>query len=80
MAYKTIAPGKQVRSPAARTPSFKIRNQSDPAARGKYKIKVGNQTPKTVAILHNGREDYGCANNAVVLDNVGECDLEWQRN
>lgn len=78
MPYKTLAPGRRHTSEAVPAKSFKIRNQTDQS--GKFKIQVGEKAARTIAILKGKKDEFKCADAKVVLDNVGACDLEWQRS
>ncbi|QPQ55520.1 hypothetical protein IC614_02645 [Allosphingosinicella flava] len=80
MPYQVINPDEKRSSPASKRGTFKVRNQSDPAKTGKYSIKIGDAPTERKSITHGHKDEFDCLDKAVVLTNVGDCDLEWLRD
>jgi hypothetical protein len=80
MAWHTIKPGDEDTSAASARGGFKIRNLSNPAKTGRYRIRIGNETPENQSIPHGDTDWFECAEKRVSLANTGDCDLDWLRD
>ena len=78
MPYQVIDPQEKRSSPASKRGTFKVRNESDKT--GKYSIKIGDAATERKSIGRGHKDEFDCLDKAVVLTNVGDCDLEWLRD